>query len=125
MNTSLALSLDPVQREPLAIAHGGYFLTTGVWPLLDMKSFEAVTGPKVDAWLVQTVGALVGVVGATLIAAGVKGRVTPEIKGLAVGSAAALAMVDVYFVATRRIPPIYLADAAAEAALITAWALSD
>jgi hypothetical protein len=111
--------------EKLALIQGGYFALTGVWPLIDMKTFQAVTGPKVDGWLVQTVGALIGVVGGTLISAGLKGRVTPEIRGLAVGSAAALALVDIVFVGRRRIPPVYLLDAAAEAALIAAWAYAE
>ena len=42
----------------LAIAQGAYFLGTGVWPLVLMPSFESVTGPKVDKWLVRTVGVL-------------------------------------------------------------------
>lgn len=37
---------------------GIYFLATLVWPVIDMESFMAVTGPKVDIWLVKTVSAL-------------------------------------------------------------------
>lgn len=40
---------------------------------------------------------------------------------IAVGMAAFLTAVDTVYVAQRRIPPIYLAAAAAEAALIAAW----
>ena len=36
---------------------GVYFALTGIWPLLDLSSFQWVTGPKQDLWLVQTVGA--------------------------------------------------------------------
>lgn len=114
-----------ITPEAIALAQGGYFGLTGVWPLIDLKSFEAVTGPKTDGWLVQTVGAVLGVIGGTLTSAGLSGRVTPEMKGLAIGSAAALAVVDVVFVARRRISPIYLLDAAAEAALIAAWAYAE
>ncbi|MBV8580277.1 MAG: hypothetical protein JOZ86_06540, partial [Candidatus Eremiobacteraeota bacterium] len=35
-----------------------YYLATGLWPLLDMRSFELVTGRKTDRWLVKMVGAL-------------------------------------------------------------------
>jgi hypothetical protein len=34
------------------------------------RSFEAVTGPKRDDWLVKTIGGLIAMVGATLIGAG-------------------------------------------------------
>jgi hypothetical protein len=43
---------------------------------------------------------------------------------VAVTSAAGLAAVDVYFVAGQRIRSIYLADAAAELALLAAWILA-
>ncbi|WP_370898422.1 hypothetical protein [Chryseobacterium gossypii] len=35
-----------------------YFLITAVWPLVHIKSFLYVTGPKTDIWLVQTVAVL-------------------------------------------------------------------
>lgn len=109
-------------RDRLAVAQGVYFAATGIWPLLHMPSFEAITGRKTDRWLVRTVGALIGVVGGVLVSAGRRGRTTPEIRALAVGTAAALAAVDVFYVGRRRIPPVYLLDAAAEMALIAAWA---
>src|SRR5438270_10614638 len=109
------------RQNALAIGQGIYFAATGVWPLIDMRSFEAVTGPKVDKWLVRTVGVLVAAIGGTLISAGARRMVTAEIAGLAVGSAAGLAAIDIVYAAKGRISRIYLADAAAEAALIAAW----
>ena len=109
------------RRSRLAIAQGAYFAATGVWPLIDMASFEAVTGAKADKWLVRTVGVLVAVIGGALIAAGARRSVTPEIAGLAIGSSAGLGLIDVVYSTKGRISKIYLADAAAEAALIAAW----
>ncbi|HET9529931.1 MAG TPA: hypothetical protein VFQ92_06240 [Blastocatellia bacterium] len=103
------------------MGQGGYFLATGIWPLVDIRSFQAVTGPKTDQWLVKTVGVLVGVIGGVLIAAGARRRVTAEVSALAVGSAAGLTAIDVVYVAKRRISPIYLLDAVAEIALIGGW----
>lgn len=115
----------PLNRaETLALAQGAYFAATGVWPLLHMRSFEAVTGPKTDRWLVKTVGGLIGVVGGVLLAAGARRRVTPEIAALAAGSAAMLGAIDVTYTARRVIRPVYLADAAAEALLLAGWAAS-
>jgi hypothetical protein len=48
----------------LAIGQGAYFVATGVWPLVHIRWFEAVTGPKVDKWLVGTVAAGLGAVDA-------------------------------------------------------------
>jgi hypothetical protein len=109
------------RRRALAMAQGVYFAATGLWPLIDMRSFERVTGPKVDKWLVRTVGVLVAAIGGTLIAAAARRAVTPETMGLAMSSAAGLGMIDVIYTTKGRIPPIYLADAVAEAALVAAW----
>ena len=65
---------------------GGYYLVTGVWPLVHLASFEAITGPKVDDWLVRMVGLLAAVIEATLLAAA-RGTRTREIYVLSIGSA--------------------------------------
>jgi len=101
-----------------------YFLATGVWPLVSIGTFMAVTGPKRDVWLVRTVGVIVAVVGGVLAMAAGRGAISAEVATLAVGSAAALAAVDVFYVANRTIPKIYLLDAAAEAVLIAAWGVA-
>lgn len=95
-----------------------YYLCTGLWPIFSMRSFEAVTGPKRDRWLVRMVGLLAAGDGATL-AAGL-GAKSPsrELLVLAISSALAFATIDVVYVARRTISPIYLGDAVIEAALI-------
>lgn len=126
MNSHERSPAAPTERltaERLAEIQGLYFAGGGVWPLLHMRSFEAVTGPKVDRWLVRTTGALLAVIGGALVSAARTRRVTPEIRGLAVGSAAAVAVVDVVYALRGRISPVYLLDAAAEAALLAGWAL--
>src|SRR5688572_9006358 len=105
----------------LAIGQGLYFAATGSWPPVHMRSFERVTGPKTDSWLVRTVGVLVTAIGGTLVSAAVRRTITAETAGLAVSSAAGLAAIDTIFSAKGRISPIYLADAVVETALITAW----
>jgi len=106
----------------LAVAQGAFYVATGVWPIVHLRSFEAVTGPKLEGWLVKTVGVLIAAIGGTLLSAGRRRRVVPEEAALAMGSAAALAAVDVFYVARRRISPVYLLDAVAETALVAAWA---
>jgi hypothetical protein len=105
----------------LSIGQGLFYMITGFWPLFSRRSFEKVTGPKHDFWLVNTVGVIIGSVGLVLISAGYHRRVTPEIRGLAVGTAASLSGIDIFYVSKRRIPRIYLLDAAAEIGLITVW----
>lgn len=108
----------------VALVQGVFYLATGVWALVDLDSFMAVTGPKVDHWLVKTVGALVAVIGVVFLAAARSRRVTPEIALLGVGCALALAAIDVIYVSVGRISSIYLLDAVAEVALAAAWALA-
>ncbi len=105
----------------VALLQGIYFVLTGVWPLVSIDTFQMVTGPKTDLWLVQTVGVLIAVVGGVLLMAAWRRRTTAEVVLLALGSAAALGAVDVVFVVRKVISPIYLLDAAAEAVLILMW----
>jgi hypothetical protein len=44
------------ERTQVTAARAVVFITTGLWPLVRSKSFEAVTGPKLEGWLVKTVG---------------------------------------------------------------------
>ena len=102
-----------------ALAQGLFYVATGLWPVLHLRSFEAVTGPKRDRWLVRTTGALIAAIGGSLlVAARDRSRAA---KTLGVASAATLAGADLVFVASGQIPRIYLADAAAEAAVIGLW----
>jgi hypothetical protein len=88
---------------------------------VDIDSFQSVTGPKTDLWLVRTVGALVTVIGLVLISAARRRRVTNEILLLGLGSALALTAIDVIYALSGRISVIYLADAAAEIGLAALW----
>jgi len=108
----------------VALVQGVYFLATGIWPLVSIRTFMMVTGPKADVWLVKTVGVLVAVAGATLLCAAYRQQIDLEVLVLAVGSAAALTAIDVIYVAKCVIAPIYLADAVLEIALIAWWLIA-
>ena len=113
----------PAPLFALALAQGALYALTGLWPLVSMRSFEWVTGPKVDRWLVKTVGVLVTVIGAVLCSAARRRRVTPEIAGLAASSALGLAGIDTFYGLRGRISRIYLLDAIVEICIALAWAL--
>src|SRR5215207_8935539 len=82
----------PPTDEVIRLAHlqAIFYIVTGVWPFVSMRSFEAVTGPKVDRWLVKTVGALVAVIGCALAFGSRRQQLAPELVLVAAGSAAAL-----------------------------------
>ena len=111
-------------RERVLAAQAAYFVGTGVAPFVSRRMFEAVTGPKREWWLVQTFGGVVTTIGAGIASAVARRRVTPEVVGIAAGSAAVLAVADVWFVARGRIRPTYLLDAAAEAGIVAGLALT-
>ena len=108
----------------VALVQGGFYVITGVWALVDLDSFMAVTGPKTDLWLVKTVGALVTVIGTVLLSAGWRRRVTRDVLLLGIATALSLATIDVIYVSAGRISKIYLLDAVVEAGLAVAWMLA-
>jgi hypothetical protein len=116
--------MDEKLLRYVAIGQAAFYVATGVWSLVGIRSFQKVTGPKVDVWLVKTVGVLVTVIGGVLGLAGYRKQVPPEVAMLAVGSAAGLAAIDVVYVAQKRIRPVYLLDAVAEVGLIGLWGLA-
>lgn len=106
----------------LSWGHAVYYLVTALWALVSIGTFQKVTGPKTDIWLVKTVSVLIGAVGVVLAYAGNRKEPVPEVPLLALGSAAGLTAIDVIYVAKKRISPIYLLDAAGEIVLMAAWA---
>lgn len=101
-----------------------YYIITGIWSLVGIESFQKVTGPKTDVWLVKTVGVLVIVIGFTILFSLVSGDAGSMAAAmiLGVGSAVVLAGVDVVYVLNRRISPVYLADAVLEVGFVFVWA---
>jgi hypothetical protein len=114
----LGLDADPVQIDPLR-ALGLYYAASGAWPLINMRSFELVTGAKTDKWLVQSFGALVSAIGCGLLASrGPGGR--RDAARIGTFAALAIAVSETIFVARGKIRPIYLADAALELVFVVA-----
>ena len=113
-----------ISRRSVVLAQSAYYTATGVAPFVSRRGFESVTGPKSEWWLVQTVGALVTVVGGGLASAALRDRMTPEVVGMAAGCAAGLGALDAFYAGKGRIAPTYLVDAAAQAAILAALAVS-
>lgn len=42
------------------------YLATGLWPVIHLRSFLSVTGPKTDLWLVESFGLLIAAFGLVL-----------------------------------------------------------
>lgn len=97
-----------------------YYILTGVWPVVSMATFERVTGPKVDDWLVHMVGLLVVTIGVTLWAGARAAPISGVVVILAVLSTLSFTAIDLTYALSGRISMIYLADAAAELLLLAA-----
>jgi hypothetical protein len=110
-------------EHEVALVQGIYFLVTGIWPILNMKTFLLVTGPKTDLWLVKTVGLILAVIGAVILYAQRTATINPSVIFLAIGSATVLALIEFIYVIKRVISPIYLADAFAELIFIAWWTI--
>jgi hypothetical protein len=102
----------------LNAVQGTYYLATGAWSLLHRRSFEAVTGPKRDWWLVQAVALLTIVNGAVLRSA--PSQAGRQAGWLALGTAAAFGTIDVAYGLPGRIRRVYLLDALVQAAFAIA-----
>jgi hypothetical protein len=105
--------VDDRSRPPSPVlVQAAYLIATGLWPLVHYRSFEAVTGPKTDAWIVQTVGATAVVLG---IATAVSDRERSLI--LSIGSTVAFGATEVDPALRGRIRKVYLLDAGFQSAL--------
>ncbi|WP_051549368.1 MULTISPECIES: hypothetical protein [unclassified Nocardioides] len=108
--------------DPVALAHAQGVSTVigGAWPLVSMRSFEAVFGPKEDRWLAYTVSGLLVTNGLSQVLAA-RGGVVPTARALGYGTAGTLLAIDLVFVPAGRIRWTYLIDAAFEAMWIGLW----
>ena len=105
--------------------YGAYCVATGIWPFVHLRSFLAVTGPKSEIWLLRTFSGLITMVGAVLYRAGREADPSADAKALASGSALVLGAADVWYPVKGRISPVYLLDAAVQAAFLAGLARAD
>jgi hypothetical protein len=104
-----------------AVAQGLFYVATGVWPIVHYRSFERVTGPKTDVWLVKTIGGLITAVGVALLVGARQEKADATVRTLGVGSALALGLADLVYGGSGVISRVYLGDTLAEAGLVAAW----
>lgn len=112
-----------LQPALLGKAHGAFNIAAGLWPLVHVRSFEAVFGPKADRWLEHTVAGLLITVGYAQWKAGTP-EDWPHARRLGLATATTLLAIDLIYVPRGRIRWTYLIDAAEEAALLTGWLIA-
>lgn len=90
---------------------GLYYFVTAVWPLLHIRSFEAVTGEKKEDWLVYTVSLMI--LSSSLIflyASLLAETISIEVVFLSALNAVSLGFISIYYPLRGTIRKIYLAD---------------
>ena len=97
---------------------GVYYIITGLWPVVNISSFELITGPKTDDWLVKMVGLLAASIGLALLFAARGTRPSLEGYVLAIASALSFAAIDLYYSLNGTIREVYLLDALVEIAIV-------
>jgi hypothetical protein len=97
---------------------GTYYLITGLWPLINIQSFLAVTGCKTDLWLVKTFGITLACIGATILMSGREKAVNFPILFLSLATAASLTCSDFYYSLKEIISWVYLIDGSVEILLV-------
>ena len=109
----------------IARAHGAFNVASGLWPLVHVRSFEAVFGQKTDRFLEYTVAGLMTCVGWSQVRSNRSPAGAAYARTVGIGTAGTLLAVDLVFAPPRRIPATYLLDAVVEACWLVAWALTD
>jgi hypothetical protein len=97
---------------------GVYYIVTGLWPVVNIYSFELITGAKTDDWLVKMVGLLAASIGLALLFAARGARPSLEGYVLAIASALSFAAIDVIYVLNGTLLEVYLLDALLEAGVV-------
>jgi hypothetical protein len=114
------IRLPPAAR--VALAHGVYLLATGLMPIVAMRTFKKITGPKPEGWLAKGVGACMANIGGALTCAGARGKVAREVRILGISTALSFGAMDIWYGGIRRrISPVYLVNGAAQLGFAAAW----
>lgn len=99
-------------------AQAAYYVTTGLWPLLHLRSFAAVAGPKPDRFQTQTTGALFAAVGVALWSGDPQSRATRVLAGSTAAAALGTELLHL-----RRLRKVFAAEACLEAMFLLAACL--
>lgn len=118
------MSTDHQRGLRIAKLQAVFNILGGAWPILSLKSFEWVYGPKQEDWLQKTSGGL-------LLASGVALALTEDspdsvrmARRIGVGVAMTYLLVDLIYVPKGRLRKTYIQDALCEAGWLIAWARS-
>lgn len=100
---------------------GWYYLLGGIWPLVNLRSFAAVAGPKPDPFQTEVAAVLFTAAGSALLASSRQ----PHRSTVLLSRLCALGSLYAEFRHRREIRPIFLADASLHTLVLLATAAPD
>src|SRR2546421_4719798 len=127
VSRSIDLARDGHQDRlgQVALAQIAYWTFGALWPLINIHSFEKITGHKREDWLVRTVALMMLSVVVSLDTMRRTRRDDAAMRVLGATSTAALGGVALVGPLVGRISPVYLMDALVDAALFVGWIVGD
>ncbi len=109
------------QALRLARAQGLFNVVGGLWPIVWLRSFEWIFGPKHDDWLQKTSGGLFAASGLVLLKTEPTESALRAARLLGMATAATYLAIDLIYVPAGRLRKTYLLDAAMEIGWLRAW----
>ena len=108
-------------KHTIPLIQAIFYGFTGIWPLIHLDSFLAVTGPKTDIWLVKTVGILIVPYSLLCFYAAFNSKRIPVIALANIICCLGLAIVDIYYYFRSVIKWVYLVDSVIEIFFLIYW----
>jgi len=106
----------------LAKVQGAYDTLGGLWPLVSMPLFEALTGPKPEEWLVRAVAGVLLFLGSLLLHdAFRRKRIDRGLRIMAAGISAVLGLVAVVSSLGGWVSWVYFIDGTIHLSFTLAW----
>ena len=121
--TSTSGGQTRLAASSVARAQGVFNVVGGLWPLVSLRTFEAVYGRKTDRYLEHTVGGLLVSVGLVQLASRNEQELVSA-RRIGIGTALTLLAIDAIYVPQGKMRWTYLQDALCEVGWLAAWAMT-
>jgi hypothetical protein len=105
-------------------AQAAWYLGSGLWGIAAKRHYVRTHNLTADPWIFRAHRAWLTLAGGVCALGARQETVSPEVRALAVGSAAALALNDLYGSLRESSPRIYAVDMTGELAFLAGWAWS-
>lgn len=113
--------MDQTSGLRVAKLQGVFNIVGGIWPIVSLRSFEWVYGPKEEDWLQKTSGGLLLASGIALLLTEGSEASLRMARRIGVGVALTYLTIDLIYIPKGRIRKTYIQDAICETGWLFAW----